>query len=114
MSRAQPETFNIWAPKRQAQPGAPPPGTPGAPPQTASRLSCGQMTAGITWVPGDRPEIGQLSVWIQKIRFEPTRLDQPANKVNPFITIVAYDDAGQPKQIPRWDPRSGLRKTVNA
>lgn len=77
-------------------------------------MSIGQLSMGITWVPGDRPEVGQVCVSVHHIKFEAQRLDQPVNKVNPWITVVAYDDQARPKQIPRWDPRTGLRKGLSA
>merc|ERR1719174_2267396 len=95
MVRAQPETFTIWAPNRtaaagaagaRAPPGMPPGAIPGGPPGVPGaagsagplvRPSVGQLVMGITWVPGDRPEIGQLCLAVHHIKFEATRLDQP-------------------------------------
>jgi len=113
MGKDSPLPFTIWGTKMRLPPGA----------QVQARASdpakirpyIGEMHVAVKWMPcGDssRPEVGQLGIHVFSIRLDPNRVEAPHWK-NPWIEVVTYDDQMHPKQIPRWDPRSQLRKAAN-
>jgi hypothetical protein len=104
------QKFSIWAPQVRLPPGAAQ-GADG--PAGGIRYFIGEITMSIKWIPSpDRPDVGQLGVHVYDIAFEPERVEA-AHKKNPRIVVCTYDENRVEKKIPRWDPRSGVRKVAS-
>lgn len=115
MVKGTAQNFTIWGKKV-----ALPPGTRGLNVSNAQswgpdkvRPNIGEMRISIKWMPStDKPEVGQLGIQVHSIRFEGNSVESAHTK-NPWVTLCTYDEHNQPATIPRWDPRSGLRKGLN-
>ena len=82
---------------------------------TKIRPYIGDMNIAIKWMPctdPNKPEVGQIGLHLVSIRFEAARVEDPSRK-NPFVEVVTYREDGTAINIPRWDPRTALRKVGN-
>mmetsp|Transcript_80667 Transcript_80667/g.152431 ORF Transcript_80667/g.152431 Transcript_80667/m.152431 type:complete len:3749 (-) Transcript_80667:216-11462(-) len=107
MGQDAPMDLTIWGTRMQMAPGHVPVGVKDS---GKVRLYYGELKIGIKWMPSEeQPEKGQVGIHVHSIRFDPTRVEAPHLK-NPWIQVDTYDEAGNPKPIPRWDPRNFFRK----
>eukprot|EP00928_Gymnodinium_smaydae_P014043 TRINITY_DN15093_c0_g5_i1.p1 TRINITY_DN15093_c0_g5~~TRINITY_DN15093_c0_g5_i1.p1 ORF type:complete len:3429 (-),score=728.45 TRINITY_DN15093_c0_g5_i1:188-10474(-) len=105
------ESFTIWSPwmtRDELGPGANiRPGMEG------TRTRKGEATICVRWCPAkqQKPEVGQLGVYIENLYLDPQFEDAPFKK-NPWVTMVTYKN-GTEEQIKCWDPRTASRKIAS-